>query len=106
MTYEIIIYQTEDGKEPFKDWIKSIDNIDRKRIYKRLERIKLGNFGDHKSIGDNMYELRFTYGGGYRAYYGIKDNKIVILLCGGNKKTQVKDIESAKILWRDYNENL
>lgn len=106
MTYEIIIYQTEEGKEPFNSWLDSLDFKDQVRILKRLDRLKLGNFGDHKSVGEYVYELRFTYGGGYRAYYGIKDNKIVILLCGGNKKTQSKDIESAKLLWRDCNENL
>ena len=106
MTYEIIIYQSENGKEPFNMWLDSIDIKDQMRILKRIDRLKLGNFGDSKSVGDYVCELRFTYGGGYRVYYGVKDNKIVILLCGGNKKTQNKDIESAKEFWRDYNENI
>ncbi|MGE4267352.1 MAG: type II toxin-antitoxin system RelE/ParE family toxin [Deferribacterales bacterium] len=106
MTYEIIIYQSENGKEPFNIRLDSIDIKDQIRVLKRIDRLKLGNFGDSKSVGDYVYELRFTYGGGYRVYYGVKDNKVVILLCGGNKKTQGKDVESAKEFWRDYNANL
>lgn len=106
MTYELIVYKTSTGKEPLKDWLDGLESADRMRILKRLDRLRLGNFGDHKSLGDNVYELRFTFGGGFRTYYGISNNKIVILLCGGNKKQQNKDIESAKYFWRDYNENL
>lgn len=106
MSYEIIIYRTEYGKEPFNIWLGDLDSKDQVRVLQRLDRIRSGNLGDHKSVGSSVYELRFTYGGGYRVYYGIKNNKIVILLCGGNKKTQSKDIESAKQLWSDYNENL
>ncbi len=106
MAYEIIIYQSENGREPFSIWLENIDFKDQMRVLKRIDRLKLGNFGDSKSVGDYVNELRFTYGGGYRVYYGVKDNKVVILLCGGNKKTQNKDIESAKEFWRDYNENL
>jgi putative addiction module killer protein len=63
-----------------------------------LSRVELGNFGDHHSIGDGVSELRLSYGPGYRLYYTIRERVIVILLCGGDKSSQNRDIKKAKEL--------
>jgi len=97
------IYKDNNGDEPLIDWIESIkDIITRARIRNRLRRIELGNFGDHKSVGGGVFELRLVFGPGYRVYFGKVDNVIVLLLCGGDKKSQVKDIELAKKYWQDF----
>lgn len=62
----------------------------------RIDRIQNGNFGDFKSLGDDLFELRFFFGGGLRIYYTIRDRQIVLLLHGGDKTNQSRDIEKAK----------
>ena len=80
----------------FDKWLRSIKSIQyRARIIKRFDMIELGNFGDYKSIGNNLFELRFFFGSGYRVYYTIRENKVVFLLSGGDKSTQKKDIINA-----------
>jgi putative addiction module killer protein len=99
----IKIYQDEYGNEPFNDWLKSIKDFNTKiRILSRLERIKIGNFGDHRSIGEGLYELRLHFGSGYRVYYGQIGDEIVLLLAGGDKSTQKQDIQKAKHYWHDH----
>jgi putative addiction module killer protein len=73
------------------------------KINIRIKRVEQGNFGDHGSVGNGVSELREHYGPGYRIYYGI-DGDTVILLTGGIKATQAKDIARAKVLWMDYND--
>jgi putative addiction module killer protein len=99
--YQINIYTKSNGKEPFVDWLLKLDTKTQDRIMQRISRLRDGNFGDCKSI-DNIYELRFFFGSGYRVYFAKENNKIVILLCGGDKKTQNKDINKAKQLLEDY----
>lgn len=100
---EIIFYQDNTGKEPFNDWLLKIrDKTIRRRILTRLLRVEHGNYGDCKSLKDGIFELRFTFGGGLRIYFGEHGDKIVILLFGGDKSTQTEDIEKAKNYWRDY----
>ena len=70
-------------------------------ITQRLLRIKEGNFGDTKSIGDDVFELRIHYKAGYRIYYTIRKQEIIILLCSGSKSEQKKDIIKAKLLARE-----
>ncbi len=94
--YTISNYVDDNGKEPIKDWLKSLDGTTRKRILLRFDRLKDGNFGDYKQLDEYLYELRFTFGSGYRVYYTIKNNIIVLLINGGDKKSQVKDIKTAK----------
>jgi putative addiction module killer protein len=99
----LINYKTEDGKEPFRDWLKSLrDKVVAARIQARLERVKLGNFGDVKPVGNRLSELRFTYGSGYRVYFGQDGDQIVVLLVGGDKSSQEKDIQLANSYWADY----
>ena len=83
--------------ELFSRWLHKLKDISgRVSIIRRIERIKSGNFGDSKSVGDDVFELRITSGPGYRVYYTKRDDEIVILLLGGDKSTQSKDIAKAK----------
>jgi putative addiction module killer protein len=71
-------------------------------IDRRVNRLELGNFGDHKFCRDGVWELRVDVGVGYRVYYAIADQKIVLLLCGGDKRTQDSDISAACKYWQDW----
>jgi len=100
---QIINYVTNKGKIPFEDWLNSLRDLQAKtKIKTRLRRLMIGNLGDCKSLGDGVYELRIDYGKGYRLYFGQIGSIIIILLCGGDKSTQQKDIENAKQYWLDY----
>ena len=93
---KIKFYKLDNGKEPVKEWLLSLDLSTRVKIIKRLERIYDDNFGDYKQISKDLYELRFFFNSGYRIYYTIKNNIVVILLYAGDKSSQKKDIETAK----------
>lgn len=98
-------YRTASGDSPFRDWIKSrgIDGNVRNRVNARIRRIEeFGNYGDCEPVGDGVYELKFDLGPGYRVYFGI-DTEEIILLLGGDKSTQDRDIPKAKEYWNDYN---
>lgn len=99
---EIKYYITESGKCPFKIWLDSLDKSIMSRIDKRLIRLTEDNYGEYKVIDNNISELKFNFGSGYRIYYTEKDNIIIILLCAGDKKTQSKDIEKAKEYFIDW----
>ncbi|MFO1257109.1 MAG: type II toxin-antitoxin system RelE/ParE family toxin [Gammaproteobacteria bacterium] len=86
---QIEIYCSTNGKQPFTAWLESLkDNKSRYRIKERLDRIALGNLGDCKPLTHGVFELRLDFGPGYRIYFGEENQKIVILLCGGDKSTQ------------------
>ena len=105
MNMKIFKYQTEKEKIPFDEWIEGLrDRRAKSRIQIRLDRLVLGLFGDWKSVGDGVYELRIPEGQGYRVYYGKEGDTIVILLCGGSKSSQTSDIKQAKAYWEDYKE--
>jgi putative addiction module killer protein len=74
----------------------------RARIRVRLNRIRLGNFGDCKAVAEGVMELRMDFGPGYRVYFGQDGDVLVILLCGGDKRTQMRDIVTAKQYWQSY----
>lgn len=94
------------GKEPFKDWLSGLnDKRAQAKILVCIERAESGNFGDHKSIGDGIFEMRIFYGPGYRLYYALENNKIILLLVGGDKSTQRRDIEKAKRIWASRKES-
>ncbi len=79
--YSIRKYECSDGRIPFDDWINSFKNpVDRARILKRLDKVQLGNLGDWSSIGDSVFELKEHFGKGYRIYYGIEKQTIILLL--------------------------
>lgn len=100
---EIVFYKLPNGKEPVKEWLEKLDIKTRIKIIKRLERIYDNNFGDFKQIYSNLYELRFTFGKGYRIYYTVCGQKIVLLLNAGDKTRQSKDISTAKKYLKDIN---
>lgn len=100
---EIRNYLTDNGINPFFDWFDSLpDRRAKAKIRARLDRVEAGNFGDCKSVGDGVFELRIYYSSGYRVYFGQEGSAIIILLCGGDKSTQEKDINKAKEYWEDY----
>lgn len=85
--------------EQYKKWFAKLkDTVAKARILVRLRRMALGNFGEYKDLGDNVSELKFHFGPGYRIYYTERDGEIVILLAGGDKSSQTKDIAKAKEL--------
>jgi len=91
-THMIEIRQTE----TYRKWFDSLkDRNARMRIDIRIRRISLGNFGDVKPVGEGVFEIRIDYGPGYRIYYLLKKNTVIILLSGGDKSTQSKDIQRA-----------
>jgi len=99
MTYEL------KSTELFEKWLAKLkDQSGKIKILARLDRVQNGNFGDCKQIGEELYELRFFFGPGYRVYYTIKRNTVVILLAGGDKATQTQNIEKARILLNELEE--
>ncbi len=90
-------YVTAEGKNPFRKWLSALRDVRaRAKIRIRLNRLRLGNFGDAKSVGDGVSELRIPYGPGYRVYFARTGATVVLLLCGGDKSTQRRDIKKAK----------
>ena len=100
---ELHIYVTEEGREPFSEWLASLRDVKAcAKIRVRLDRVSLGNLGDCHGVGEGVRELRIDYGPGYRVYIGQEGVTIMLLLCGGDKSTQTKDIETAKRYWNEY----
>jgi len=96
-------YLTRDGRSPFGLWLCGLrDRNARARIRVRLDRVRLGNLGDHRSVGDGLYELRIPYGPGYRVYFGLPTRSEMLLLTGGDKGSQRQDIECARHYWLEY----
>ena len=101
--YEIRHYLTEDNKDVYLEWLKiQRDTVAKIAIVKRINRIELGNFGDHDFCRDGVWELRIDVGAGYRVYYAISGKDIALLLCGGNKRTQTADINRACDYWNNW----
>ena len=102
---EIQYYRTQNGSAPFIEWLEAIyDSRTQSRIERRLDRLIRGNFGEYKSVGDGVFELILDFGPGYRIYFGHINNTSVLLLYGGDKSSQTRDIERAKIYWQEYKE--
>lgn len=100
---EVFRYQTENGEEPLTDWLHSLrDKQAQAKVRIRLKRLEAGIFGDCEPVGEGVMELREHLGAGYRVYFGRHGKSIVILLCGGLKKTQESDIRKAKDYWADW----
>lgn len=107
VSYKIEYLITPTGKAPVIDWLNSLDNSTRKRITQRILRLEDGNFGDSKKLSNDISELRFTIGKGYRVYYTVINNIVVLLINAGDKSQQSKDIlKTQKLLneWRSNNE--
>ena len=92
-----MIYELS-ATENFDLWLTHLDGSLKKRLASRLAQVECGNFGDFKLLGESLFELRFTYGGGLRVYYTLRGSTVVLLISGGNKSSQAKDIAKAKLL--------
>jgi len=100
---ELVLYETADGQRPLDVWRESLrDRQTRTIIVNRLQRLERGNPGDYKSVGAGVYELRIDFGPGYRLYFAFADQRLVLLLTGGDKSTQTADIKNACAYWEDY----
>lgn len=100
---EIRRYQTESGKDVVGEWLAGLKDAQaRARITARISRLEVGNFGDCRSVGESVWELRIDWGPGYRVYYAIVGSEIVLLLCGGDKRRQAADIRKATDFLKDY----
>lgn len=101
--YEIRHYLTADGKDLYLDWLRQLrDPIAKVQVVKRVSRVEQGNFGDHKFCREGVWELRVDVGPGYRVYYAQAGTQVVLLLCGGDKRTQDADIARAVKNWQDW----
>ncbi len=100
---ELRRYQLEDESTPVSEWLRNLRDLRaRAQIEVRLRRVLSGNLGDCKSVGEGVSELRVDIGSGYRVYFGKQGQALVILLCGGDKTSQQRDIPRAKTYWADW----
>jgi putative addiction module killer protein len=96
-------YVANNGKCPFDEWLDNLKDIRAQAIIStRLNRVIQGNFGNCRSVGGEVRELKIDFGSGYRVYFAEDGKVLVVLLCGGDKRSQWKDIENAKKYWREY----
>lgn len=95
-------YVTAAGRAPFREWLDTLTVAMRARIQARVLRFELGNLGDHKNVGHGVWEARVMTGPGYRLYFGRDGESVILLLIGGDKASQVKDILRARQMWGDY----
>ena len=101
--HEIDYYKTENGIAPFKEWLEALRDVNgRAKIRVRLDRARLGNFGYHKHLDEGVWELRIDYGPGYRVYFAKEENRIILLLIGGDKDSQKRDIAQATSYLQDH----
>ena len=98
----IVEYVTPEGKNHFAEWFAKIPAKHAVRVSEALHRMALGNLGDHKGVGDGVIERRIFGSPALRLYYGLEGQALVILLAGGTKHKQAKDIAKAKALWVAY----
>lgn len=103
MEYKTEIYQTDTGRRPFSLWLNDFkSHLTKAKIRLRLDRLEMGNFGQCEPVGEGVFELKIDFGPGYRVYFGKIGSKCVLLLCGGDKGSQKRDIQKAKIYFKDY----
>jgi len=103
----IVTYKQDTGKKPFTEWLMDLDKNSRLTIITRLGRIENGNFGDCKQLtkASGIWEFRINHGPGYRVYFGKQGPIIIVLLIGGDKGSQARDIKKAEKYWLDYKES-
>ena len=96
-------YTDEQDKSPYAEWLASLrDARARARVIMQVDRMELSLFGDSEPVGDGLSEVKIHYGPGYRVYYGKEGPDAYVLLCGGDKSTQSKDIKRAKTYWQEH----
>lgn len=100
---KVIYYTLENGSSPFADWLKKLDNLSRAIVVRFVQRVATGSAKKSiKALKDGIYEIKITHCPGYRVYFAEDGDEIIILLVGGDKKTQSRDINKAKEYWRNY----
>lgn len=101
---ELVLYQTPSGKYPFEEWLEDLKDRNARYIIRaRLDKLTYyGHAGRCEPVGEGVVELKIFYGPGYRVYFSEQGKTVVLLLCGGDKSTQKKDIRKAKEYWADY----
>ena len=98
-------YKTPTGKEPAKEWLSSVkDMLTQAILYKRIRQAGLGQLGKTRNVGDGVWELKIYYGPGYRVYYGIHGDELILILMAGSKRTQTADIKKARAYWTEWKE--
>jgi putative addiction module killer protein len=102
MTTRKVDEYVRQGKSPFGTWFSSLDGQAAAKVAAALYRLEQGNFSNVKAVGRGVSEYKIAFGPGYRIYFGQEGNQLVILLGGGSKKTQQKDINAAQELWAEY----
>jgi putative addiction module killer protein len=101
--FEVRDYLTADGDDPYAKWLMALmDRQARARILVRVGRMTTGHFGDVKPVGHGVWEARIDWGPGYRIYYAQAGQRLILLLVGGDKRTQQADIERAHMYWADW----
>lgn len=100
--YQVLEFLTVDLRSPYREWLNGLDVEVRARIQARVLRFETGNLGDHRAVGDGVSESRLDFGPGYRVYFGFAGGTAIVLLGGGDKRTQKRDIRSAKVNWKEY----
>lgn len=95
-------YTTEEGKSPYRKWFSGLNAAAAIKVTTALERMEDGNFSNAKAVGAGVIECKINFGPGYRIYFGMDGETVVILLCGGTKKRQSEDIKTAQEMWADY----
>jgi putative addiction module killer protein len=100
---EIQKLELENGLVPFDEWFDSLRDLRMQAaVDARLTRVRAGNFGDCKSVGGGVFELRISFGPGLRVYYGLHGRQVVVLVGGGDKRSQARDIRRAQELWQQF----
>jgi len=99
---ELRYYLTSDGESPFEEWFTALDAQAAAKVAAAFARIERGNLSSVKTVGEGVLEYRINWGPGYRVYFGRDGDVLVILLMGGTKQRQQKDIVAAKAYWLDY----
>ena len=102
---EIRYYVSAAGREPFAAWFADLDSMARAKVTRAIVRLEQGNFSNVKSVGEGVFEYRIDFGPGYRVYFGQDGPTLVILLTGGTKQRQQRDIEAAHACWQDYKQS-
>lgn len=104
MALEILEYRDRTGRSPFREWFARLNAAAARKVTTALFRLALGNLSTVKTVGKGVQECRINFGPGYRVYFGIDGEQVVILLAGGTKKRQSNDIQTAIQRWQDYKE--
>jgi putative addiction module killer protein len=106
MNIDVLYFENDNGESPYLEWESKLDTAARAATRIRINRVRLGNFGDCEPVGDGLSELKIHLGPGYRIYFGKLKDTVVIILCGGDKKSQRRDIKKAKEYWQLYKNSL